>query len=181
MKNILENPEQGDKVKVSKLSKNNKAVTFFPDKLLPDGCVYAELDKIKLFKEKINDGYAVFDSLGGLVLIQYQFWMIEGDESREISKTWAFYQKLSDALKTKYGKPTSNQITPIDFGTAVPKETYLATVWEDSVSGDRLRAIVTRHKFGVSFLTSTPYMVILEYAHRTWMERVQEDVLKEDL
>jgi hypothetical protein len=181
VKQVLEAPSQGEPVKVNKLSKDNKTRVFFPKHQLPDGYRFTEIEKVELLDKKVSVALAVFDQTGGLVLIQYQFRMVTKDVAGDIQQTWAFYQKLSDALKSKYGEPTRNQVTPVDFGVGIPADTYLETVWEEEGAGDQMRALVTNFKIGGGLLHSTNYYVMLEYSSKAWWDKNKEENLKEDL
>ncbi len=180
LKQVLENPQKGDAVKVKKLSKNHKTRIFYPEHHLPEGYRWAALEKIKLLGEKVYNAIAVFDASGRLTDLQYQFCFITGDDT-EVPKMWAYYQKLSDALKKKYGEPDENQVTPVDFGVDIPKDTYLETRWVDDESGSQVRVLVTRFKIGGGLLSSTNYYVMLEYSSSEWLDQATNKVLDEDL
>jgi hypothetical protein len=177
----LENPDAGDKVKVKKLSKNHKTRTFFPEHNLSEGYKSAQLEKIKLLDNKVKTAYAVFDTKGKFTVLQYQFDNITGEDTGDINKMWVYYQKLTDALKKKYGEPTRNQVTPIDFGIDIPKDTYLETAWVDEKGGDEIRVYVAHFKIGGGLLSLRLHYVILKYASKNWLENELDKVLEEDL
>lgn len=180
LKVVLKNPEKGDPPKVKKLSKNHKTRVFYPEHHLPEGYRWTSLEEVKLLDKKVDDAIAVFDSDGGLTDLQYQFRIITGDGT-EVEKMWAYYQKLSDALKKKYGKPDRDQVTPTDFGVDIPAATYLETVWVDNDTGSQVRVLVTVFKIGGGLLSSTNHYVILEYSSKLWLENQLKKVLDEDL
>lgn len=180
LKEILENPPKSDPVKVKKLSKNHKTRIFYPEHHLPEGFRWCSLEKIKLLDKKVSDAIAVFNKEGGLTNLQYQFRIITGDDS-EPQKMWSYYQKLSDALKKKYGQPSRDQVTPVDFGTDIPEGTYLETVWTDEKDGSQVRVLVTLFKLGRGFLSAHFYYVILEYSNKDWLDLFIQKALDEDL
>jgi hypothetical protein len=159
-----------DKTKLSKVYKPGKAVLFFPKEDIDKNMqlYLALIEKAKLLDKNV-DCFAVFDTGTGLVGFQYRYHDY-GKEDDGRASSWQYYQRLLEAMTTKYGAPSENGVPPEVLGKNIAKNTHYDVIWRDSTSGDEIKLMVTyqsTHVILAEYLNV--YNTVLTYSKSDWV------------
>lgn len=154
---------------------------------LPNGFQAAELKRVKLFGEKAKEARVVFDSTQALCAVQYGFVWANQEKTNNMfespnkgrDRSWEYHGELLQALKTKYGDPTTT--IPLDIiGGDISSGSKLRTEWMDSLTGDKIILAITRQKRNVVLSRIDNYVVILLYHSPSYTEAKEDEIRETD-
>ncbi len=168
-----------DDVKEILKSKDLKLEKLKHEKDYPATLWFAKIKKMKLFDEKVDEAYAVFDTDTGLCAVLHYFSWDNQEQTTNMFETpnkgrsqcWEFFQKLRRGLIAKYGEPNKDETTST-YGESIASGVQLAAEWL-SPERDKIKLVISRRKVNAVIVRIDKYITGLVYATPEYVETME--------